>query len=64
MQVQAMLKVSDLIRRVRVKGNLAAAKTLNPRIAVNGEQVGHSMPLGEAGLMKDKKAVVEFIYDT
>lgn len=64
MQVNAELKVSDLIRRIRVKANLAPAATANPRITVNGAQVGHGMTLGEAGIGKDQKVDVVFSYDT
>ena len=63
-QVTAELKISELIRRVRTKANLPPAATKDPRVTINGEQVGHAMTLGEVGVGKDKPAaVVVFIYD-
>ena len=59
----ANLKIFELIRRVRTKASLLPAASTNPRITVNGEQVGHTMKLGEVGVGKDGKAVVAFTYD-
>ena len=62
-QVNTALKVSELIRRIRAKADLPPAATLNPRISINGEQVGHGMTIGEAGVTKDKKGTVTFSFD-
>jgi hypothetical protein len=63
-QVTIATKISDLIRRVRVKGNLTPEVTMNPRISVGGEQVGHGMTLGELDVSKDKKPVIIFTFDS
>jgi hypothetical protein len=63
-QVTSTTKISEFIRRVRTKGNLAPEVTMNPRISVGGEQVGHGMTLGEVGVSKDKKPVVIFTFDS
>ncbi|KAK3725218.1 hypothetical protein LTR37_000729 [Vermiconidia calcicola] len=63
-QVHTALKVSDLIRRMRTKADLTPAATMNPRVAINGEQAGHGMMLGEMGVANDKKVAVVFSYDS
>lgn len=59
--MNAEARISDLIRRVRVKSNLAPVSSPNPRILFHGQQVGHAMTVGELGIAKDEK--VMFTYD-
>ena len=49
-QVAADLKVGDLIRRIRTKADIAPVNSKDPRITFNGQQLGHGMMLGEAGV--------------
>ena len=60
-QTSASMKVSDLIRRVRVQADIAPTTSKNPRLSVGGEQVGHGMTMGEAGIATGKMVV--FSYD-
>jgi hypothetical protein len=63
-QVTAGTKISDLVRGIRVKASYLPRETMNPRISIDGEQIGHGMTLGEVGVDKDKKAKVVFSYDS
>jgi len=47
--------VADLIRRARAKANITAGASPNPRIVFKGQQVGHSLTLGELGVIKCEK---------
>lgn len=61
MQVNAELKVGELIRRIRTQTDLAPSASDNPRVAVKGQEIGHGMSLGECGV--DKEATVMFSHD-
>ena len=63
-QVHAELKVGDLVRRVRTRVGLSAEATKEPRISVNGKQVGHAQYLGEVGVIKGKDVEVAFSFKT
>lgn len=60
-QGTSSLNVGDLIRRIRIKANIAPAQSQNPRIALGEQQLGHAMTLGEAGIQQD--SVLLFTYD-
>jgi len=59
-QVHAELRVAEVIRRARVKGNIEPKDSLKPRLMVKDLVVGHGMMLGELGVTKDEK--VAFVY--
>ena len=63
MQVNAELKIAELIRRIRTKADLTPAKTSNPRVMVADKQAGHQMTIGELGIHKDKTPTVTLTYD-
>jgi len=60
-QVHAELRVAILIRRARDKVNLSSTSSMNPRIVFKGEQIGHSVMVGEAGIGSGAK--VAFMYE-
>lgn len=47
------MKVGELIRRIRVKANLSPVASKDPRVTFDGEQLGHGMMLGEAGIEEE-----------
>ena len=62
-QVNTQLKIYELIRRIRTRANLAPAATVNPRVVVGGEAVGHLAMVGEAGIDRGSGLAVAFEYD-
>ncbi|KAK5120561.1 hypothetical protein LTR85_006217 [Meristemomyces frigidus] len=60
-QVFAAHRISDLIRSARTAANIVVSD--NPRIEVDGVQVGHGMMLGEVGVVRGTTKKVVFCYD-
>ena len=60
-QANAALKVADLIRRVRVASKTFPAESPAPRLAVEGQELGHALTLHEAGITSNSS--VEFLHD-
>lgn len=60
--MHAELKVYELVRRVRAKADLTSSATSEPRVLVNGRNVGHGMMLGEVGISKNALVDVGFSY--
>ncbi|EME49491.1 hypothetical protein DOTSEDRAFT_68303 [Dothistroma septosporum NZE10] len=60
-QANAMLKVADLIRRVRVASKTSPARSPVPRLAADGQELGHALTLHEAGVTSNSS--VEFMHE-
>ena len=56
-QVNAELKVVELIRRIRTKADLAPTASVNPRIVYNGEEMGQGLMLGEVRVKEGTKGI-------
>jgi hypothetical protein len=60
-QVTKQTRASEVIRNARLLAKLSPADSQNPRLAINGENVGHNVMLSELDVTKDSK--IAFIYD-
>lgn len=49
-QIDAAITIAEVIRRTRFAANFLPIQSPNPRLTVEGKEVGHMMLVGEIGI--------------